>query len=81
MLLFRAHLAAHGGDHPVLEGGIGLGVPIIFFEQVVHMLNLLVGRAGGGIGGKARIERSALGGGQLAVNGGGEQLVERFGVG
>jgi len=44
----------------------------------VHKLALLVGRAGGGIGLKSGLELGALGGRELAVQGGGDQVVERI---
>ncbi len=76
-LRFLAHLAADAGNHPVFEIRVGLQVAVIFFEQVVHGLDLLVGRAGGGVVLQQGVELGALGGGQLAVDGGREQLVER----
>ena len=51
---------------------------MISFKQVVHGLDLLVGRAGGGVVLQQRIELGALDRGQLAVDSGGQQLIERI---
>jgi hypothetical protein len=43
------NFAPDAGDHPLFEGGVGLGVVIIFIEHVVHDEGLLVSRVGGGV--------------------------------
>jgi hypothetical protein len=78
MLLLVLELAANAGYHPLFKGGIGLGFAVSFFEQIMHKSGLLISRAGGGIGLQTGFELSAFLGRQLAVQGGGDQIVERI---
>ena len=73
---FVLQLAADAGDHSLFEIGIGLGGAVGFLEQVVHGLGLLVSRVGGGIVGKAEIELGAFLRREVAVQGGGDQVIE-----
>ena len=75
---FVLELAADAGDHPLFEGGIGLGAFMGFFEQVMHGLGLLVSRLRGGIVVEPGFKLRAFLGREFAVQRGDDQVVERI---
>ena len=69
-------LAADAGDHPLFEVGIGLGGAVGLVEQIVHGVGLVVSGLGGGIGAQAGFELGAFLRREIAMQGGGDQVVE-----